>query len=187
MLAFVVLLVASSDGFTRVGEAQGVLVESRPVAGSAFVELRVTTVVAGDAERLCARAFGTGRVEAGENVDSRQVLAESDDERVTYEQIAPPMVSRRDYALRSRRVRPSPGTCRVEFEAANELAPPPRTGQVRIEQLKGFFAFEQLPDGRVKVTHQIHMDPGGQIAPWMAEATRRDLSVASVRRLVSAK
>lgn len=179
-------VVAAGDGFTRVGENDGVLIESRPVTGSAFAELRLTRKVQGSVEALCTWAFEPSREsDRDAHIQSRRVLSESEDERITYEQIAPPMVSQRDYVLRSRRTRPAAGACRIDFEVANEHAPPLRSGWVRIERMRGSFAFELQPDGQVKVTHVIHMDPGGQIAAWMAEGTRRDMSVAWMRRLGS--
>jgi hypothetical protein len=165
--------------------AAEVAVESRPVPGSAFAELTLTAEAPGEVETLCARAFGSGRAEPGEpHLLSRRVLAASADERLTYEQIAPPLVAHRDFALHARRTRPAPGTCRVDFEVDNRQAPPVPPGWVRIERLTGSFSFQALEGGRVRLTHVIHMDPGGQVPAWLVEGTRREMSVARMRSLL---
>jgi len=162
-----------------------VAVEARAVPGSAFAELHLVAEATGEVEALCARAFGTGRAAPGEpHLLSRRVLLASADERLTYEQLAPPLVAHRDFALRSRRTRPAPGTCRVDFEVDNREAPPPAPGWVRIERLSGSFAFQALGEGRVRVTHVIHLEPGGQAPAWLVEGTRREMSVARVRALL---
>lgn len=184
MTAWVLLLALGAGDFAKVAEADGVLLEAREVPGSAWLEYRVTTTVTGDAQALCTRAWGTGQMDADEpHLRSRAVLFESADERVTWDQIAPPLVSQRDYVVRRVRSRDSGGGCRVDFHADTALAPPPKAGWVRIEVLKGSFAFTPLGAGRVRVVHTVHMEPGGLITPLVAEGARRDMAVAWVKRI----
>lgn len=186
MTGLVLLVALGAADFSRVADDDGVLVESRPVDGSAWLEYRVTTTTTGDVEALCARAFGTGAMDPEEpHLISRIVLLERKDERVTWDQIAPPMVSRRDYVVRRTRTHGPAGECRVEFHSDPSLAPPPKEGWVRIEVLHGAFVFTPLPGGKVRVVHTVHMEPGGLIAPFVAEPQRRQMAVAWVRRLTT--
>ncbi|MEW6432880.1 MAG: START domain-containing protein [Myxococcota bacterium] len=186
MTGLMLLAVLGAGDFAVVSETDGIVLEARPVPGSAWLEYRVTTIVSGDARALCDRAFGTGAMDPGEpHLTARTVLLEKPDERVTWDEIAPPMVSHRDYVVRRTRVRAPGGECRVDFHADASLAPPPRPGWVRIEILHGAFVFTPLPGGKVRVEHTVHMEPGGLIAPFVAEPARREMAVAWVRRLAA--
>jgi hypothetical protein len=177
------LLLAAGADFETCGERDGVSIASRSVPGSGFVELRFTVETIGDVETMCRAAYGSGKVEPGEpHVNLRQILKESADTRVTYEQIAPPMISPRDYVLSSTRSYPSPGSCRVDFVSTDDA--PRRPGLVRLKHLAGSFLFQSLGGGRVRLEHRIHMDPGGALAPFVVEPSRERLGVEWVRRLV---
>lgn len=184
MMGALLLALLASNAFTKVSDEGGVLLESREVPGSAWLEYRASATAPGNVEALCARAYGTSGIDAGEpHLVSRRVLFEAPDERVTWDRISPPMVSGRDYVVRRTRTRGADGSCRVEFHADPSLAPPEVSGWVRITVLRGSFVFEPLPGGLVRITHQVHMDPGGLITPVLAESTRRRMAVAWVRRL----
>lgn len=182
MLSLVALLLAAGEGFEGCGELDGVGIASRRVEGSPFVEYRFTLETPGEVELLCARAYGTGVVQPGEpHVRLRQVLKELADERLTYEQVAPPVVSARDVVLTTRRS-VAPGKCRVEFRSADDA--PRREGFVRMKHLEGSYLFEQRPGGRVHVEHRIHVDLGGSLSPFLVEGSRRTVGVDWLLRLV---
>lgn len=186
MTGLLLLALLGAEDFTRVSEDDGVLLESRSVPGSSFLEYRVTMVTAGDVETLCARALGTGAKHADEpHLVARSVLFQGPDELVTWDQVSPPVVSPRDYVVRRTRTRLPGGACQVEFHADPSVAPPPKPGWVRIEVLKGRFTFTPLGGGRVRIEHLVHTEPGGMIAPFAAEPTRREAAVSSVRRLTT--
>ena len=115
-------LAADAPAFTLVEDRAGILLESRPVPGSPYVELRLTTTSSHTPTSLCDAAFGTGRFDPQEpDLKSRVILQESADERVTYDQISPPLVANRDYTVRARRERSSDGACAVRITTATEL------------------------------------------------------------------
>ena len=121
MVSALLVLLGTGGGFKPCGERDGVAIASRPVPGSGFKELRFTLETRGDVEALCSAAFGTAKIEPGEpHVNLRQVLEESADARVTYEQIAPPVISPRDYVLSRTRSRPASGGCRVDFVSIDD-------------------------------------------------------------------
>ena len=176
------VVMAAGGGFKPCGERDGVTIASRPVAGSGFVELLFTLETRGDLETMCSAAFGTAKIEPGEpHVNHRQVLEESADTRVTYEQIAPPVISPRDYVLSRTRTHPASGGCRVDFVSIDDA--PLRPGLLRLKRLAGSFVFEALGGGRVRVEHRIHMDPGGALAPFVVEPSRERLGAEWVRRI----
>jgi len=184
----VLLALLGAGDFTRLADDDGLVLEGRPVPGSAFAELRVTTITQGDVATLCARAFGTGEFDPAEpHLVARTVLSEGANERVTLEEVQAPAISPRDSVVRRTRTFLPGGVCRVEFRADPGAGPPPKSGVVRIEVLRGSFTFTPLGGGRVKVEHRVHTDPGGVLAPFIVEPARREAAVASVRRLLKPK
>lgn len=180
-LLLLLSLAGLPDGFVSHGVVDGIEVSARPVAGSGFVELRFTEVVDGTLEALCRVAFGSARAEPGEpHLVSRELVSESEDERTTYERIAPPMVSKRDFVVRRWRTRPDASTCRVDFVSVQA---PERAGWVRLKRLAGSFVFTRQADGQVRVEHRVHMDPGGMLAPFVVEPTREKMGLAWMRKL----
>jgi hypothetical protein len=187
-MTFVLLLpwlLAADPGFTRVDEVDGIVVETRPVAGSKFAELRLTTTTSQTVDALCNAAFANARDTTDDpEVKLRQVLEEKPDERVTYDQVAAPMVSDRDYAVRGQRTHLPGGACQIVFEAANDRAPPLKPGWVRIEQLRGSWRFDP-EDGRTRITYTIYTDPGGSLPAFVIEGSRRRAAVRKVKALLA--
>ena len=178
-------VLAAEPEFKKVDTVDGVLIESRPVAGSGVVELKLTTGTDKTVKSLCEAAFGTGKFDPEEpDLKSRIIVSESENERVTYEQISPPVVANRDYAVRAKRVLNEDGSCRMSFEAANELAPKQPDGWVRIAKLKGAWIFEPEAEGKTKVTYLIHSDPGGAIPAFMVEGSRKKIALQWVKKIL---
>lgn len=185
-LSLALLLHAGPAEFTRVDETDGMLIESRPVAGSDLVELRLTTTTRKSPGSLCDAAFGDGKFDPEEpDLKSRKIISESADERVTYDQINPPVVSNRDYAVRAKRIRTSDDSCRMTFEAANEVAPSKPSGWVRITKLRGEWKFERGADGKTQVTYLVFTDPAGSIPAFMIEGNRRKFAVKWMKMILS--
>ncbi len=181
-----ILLMQAAPEFTKVEEAEGVVIEARSVTGSQLVELRLTTTTTKSPSSLCDAAFGDGKFDPTEpDLKSRRILSESPDERVTYDQIDPPAVANRDYAVRAKRIRSSPNSCRVTFEAANEVAPTKPSGWVRITKLRGEWRFERRADGKTEVSYLVFTDPGGSIPVFMIEGNRRKFALKWMKMILS--
>jgi hypothetical protein len=69
----------------------------------------------------------------------------------------------------------------VEFEA-NPALMEPRSGYVRMPELKGMLRFEPLTPGEVHLTFEVVLDPGGYIPAWIANLILRDIPFFSLRR-----
>lgn len=183
MTSLIAALLLAGVDYERVSETDGITIEQRSMAGSKFVELRFTTVSDKSPRSLCDAAFGDGKFDPQEpDLKARTVLQESADERVTYEQITPPIVSNRDYVVRARRILEGP-SCRMTFEAANELGPKVPDGWVRVTKLRGYWLFEPLEGGKTKLTYVVFSDPGGSLPPFMVEGNRRKLGVNWVKMI----
>lgn len=180
-----ILLAADSD-YTKVDDVDGIAIESRPVPSSSFVELRLTTTTDKTPSSLCDAVFGDGKFDPEEpDLKARTVLEESADERVTYDQISPAVVSNRDYAVRAKRSRKDDGSCVMTFAAANDNAPALPKGWVRITKISGSWTFTPQPDGKTRVVYVIHSDPAGSIPALFVEGTRRKMAVRWVKMILS--
>lgn len=176
---------AAETPWTHVDVVDGITIQQRAVEGSKFVELRLTTTTDADLTRLCDAIYGKGRVEPGEpDVKSRIIVSETENERVTYETVSPPVASDRDYGARATRIHLPDGACRVAFEAANDLVPKSPDGFVRIEKLKGAWTFERRADGRVGLEYIIHTDPAGALPAFLVERSRRKIAVQWVKLVI---
>ncbi len=60
---------------------------------------------------------------------------------------------------------------------------PEKDGFVRIPQMQGFFLFKPVEPGRVKMTFQVVLDPGGYVPTWLANMILRDIPYFSMKRL----
>ncbi len=182
----IAMVVAQTDAeWKLLSDSDGVTLSSRPVEGSKFVELKVTSTTTKSVSGLCDAAFGEGTFDPEEpDLTSRQVLFQAADERVTHDQISPPLVSKRDYVVRARRNRQADGSCTMTFESTTDLAPPVPEGWVRITKLKGFWRFEPAGEGKTRVTYVVHSDPGGSIPPFLAEGSRRTMAMKWLKMIV---
>lgn len=156
-------------------------VESRPIAGTAFSEFRVSTVTDLPATVLCDSVFE--RATKGERASSiklRKLVRDGTDERVVYSQIEAPMISRRDYAMTMRRQRLTGGSCQVRFKATNDQAPALPADFVRMENLWGSWLFEPVSGGKTRITHVLFADPGGSVPPFMARGGQKSSTKENV-------
>jgi hypothetical protein len=176
------LLSQASDAWTVVAQQDGVTLESRPVTGSDFYEYRASADTDVAVEVLCDRVYEWGSLSKDhDNIKARRLLEDSGDVRVVYDQMEPPMVSRRDFAFTVRRTRTGPGRCGIDFFATNEKAPPKPEGWIRIEKLRGGWRFEKGPRG-THVTYTCFADPGGSLPPVFVHSSQREAAVSTLRK-----
>lgn len=170
-----------------VSRQDGLTLEARPVAGSHFYEYRVSTSSDLPVSSLCHHVFEWGTGEKGvTEATTRALLERLPGERVVYDQIERPLVSKRDYAITVRRAVDANGTCRIRFWSSNELAPPKLPGWVRIDQLFGSWTFEARSNGATSVVYTLFADPGGAVPPPLVHPSHRQSALDSVRRALEA-
>ena len=116
---------------------------------------------------------------------SRTVVKESENERWTYEQIATPIVSNRDYTMHAKRsLDPATGICQLFFETRNQDGPPAANGFVRIPRIVGSWTLEPDTEGAL-ITYVIYSEPGGHIAAWMARGGQKSSAVKWMKTILS--
>lgn len=192
LLALSIVLLAGSSAAEQPpswradGNADGLGVEKRPVHGSSFDEIRISTISALPLDQLCDAIYAKG-LDGKSNVKfkRRELLRETATERWTYEQIAVPWVSDRDYVMHTRLDQAAPsGRCEVSFETQDDPGHPPARGVVRIPCIRGHWLITPTSDGRYFVAYEIYSEPGGGIPAFMARGAQRSSAVDFVKNIL---
>jgi ribosome-associated toxin RatA of RatAB toxin-antitoxin module len=111
------------------------------------------------------------------------VLAETPDELLVYEQVAMPLVAAdRDYTIRLRRTTSPDGRIEVAFASAAADGPPEDDSHVRVRTISGSWVIEPDPGGGSRATYTVQSDPGGSIPAWLVNR----LQVTVIARFVGA-
>src|SRR5579871_3011640 len=152
------------------GTTDGVSVFTRSVVGERTAEIKATATTTAAPQRVCDAAFGAGELDPNEpEVTQRKVVASTVDSRVTYEQITLPVVSNRDYTVKTVRQALDHGGCQITFSIANELGPPVQAGFVRVTKLDGRLTAVPGEDGLTHATYLVFTDPGGAVPAALIE------------------
>jgi hypothetical protein len=190
LLAFMVAASAGAQSaeWRPDGIVDGIQIEKRDVAGSGFDELRVTATSPAPLEALCLAIYPKPYdPRPVGHVKKRELLRETENDRWTYELVAVPVVSDRDYVIHYKLVEPpSSGRCEVSFETLNEGVRPPPPGVVRIPMIRGRWSLAPIQSGKVVVHYQIFTDPGGSVPAFVARGGMRD-SAIDYMKIVLAK
>ena len=76
---------------------------------------------------------------------------------------------------------PEDYTVTIPFVARQDLLQE-KDGYVRMPQLEGFLKFQPVEPGKVYMTFQVILDPGGYIPAWLANLILRDIPYFSLKR-----
>ncbi len=171
-------------GWSKYVTKGGVTLERRAVAGSKFYEHRAVLELPVDPAHAAAEVWAALRGSDMDSLKQRQILRESADELLIYDQIRTPVVSDRDYTITVRRIH-DPLKQRTEFrcETHNELGPPPASGHVRIPIVRAGWMVEPDGKGGTRLHYFAYSEPGGLIAAFVARGAQADRSLADVIRM----
>jgi hypothetical protein len=186
----VALVVLSTDAsaeqpWKTTRTADGLKLETRPVDGSTFEEVKVTTQSEKPLSALCNAVWGRNAKVEG-HFKKRVVIRESDTDRWTYEQLKVPIVTDRDVVVHSQLVaNADSGRCEVQFEAAEDPEYPAAKGHVRVTTLHGRWTLEPTADGKVDITYVVYGEPGGKIPAWLSRGGNRDAALIFMKTILS--
>jgi hypothetical protein len=114
------------------------------------------------------------------------LLSETSDERLAYEQLNMPLVRDRDYTVRLRkRVDLESQRYEVSFVTANDAGPPPDKHHVRVPAIRGRWLIEPGPDGKgATIRYEVFGDPGGVLPSWLLNRVQSESVVQLVRAML---
>jgi Polyketide cyclase / dehydrase and lipid transport len=115
-----------------------------------------------------------------------ELLSETSDERLVYEQLNMPLVRDRDYTVRlRRRVDLESQRYEVAFVTANEAGPLPDKNHIRVPTIRGRWLIEPGPDGKgATVRYEVFGDPGGVLPAWLLNRVQSESVVQLVRAML---
>jgi len=176
---------AGAGDWRTASDEGGVRVETRDLVGSSFDEIRVTARAAVPPVQACEAiwAISPGKTEPGYR--KREVLRETQTDRWTYEQVAVPLVSDRDYTVHLWGEKADERGCLVKFDLDNERGPAPRDGVVRMQAMRGSWVVTAASDGGAQVVYTLFNDPGGNVPAFLSRGTQRAKTVEFVKRVLA--
>ncbi len=113
------------------------------------------------------------------------VLKRARDCTIAYQRLALPLVSDRDYTLRSERSKtpgPNGPIYRIQWEPANDLGPAEKPGVERVKICEGGWLIEPDGAGATRATYLIYTDSGGEIPAIIANRGSR----TAIRKMFAA-
>jgi hypothetical protein len=175
-------LSAGADWET-LSDTAGLRVERRPVVGSSTYEIRATA----RSPLSPAVIFDTlwNQREYPQfipHLKRLDLLSDSGDERVIYEQVAVPLAQDRDYTIRlQKRVDAAAQRYEILFASANEAGPPPDGHHIRVRRILGSWTVERDSGGKGSLLrYDLLTEPGGAIPTWVANRAQREAVAALV-------
>jgi hypothetical protein len=163
---------APEDGWTQESAGKDVAIHSRPRPGSSIKEFRAVGVIGATPGAVFAvlddtEAFPTFMPYTSEC----RVLKRDKDTVLAYQRLELPVVSDRDYTLRSKHQRwlgPDGPIYWIRWQPANELGPAEKPGVQRVNVCEGGWLLEPTDSGATRAVYTIYTDSGGAIPPMLA-------------------
>lgn len=177
MLCLALPAMARAEGWEKLSEKDGVLVERRSVPGSAYFEVRAT----GRCPLPPAVVYATlwkhdEYMQFMPHLKSLQILKDEGNYRFVYEQVSMPVVADRDYTVRlTKLVDPESQTYQTVFESATDVGPPENSKFVRVHKIKGSWTLTPLDGGKASsLTYLAYSEPGGSLPTWLVNSAQKD-------------
>lgn len=170
--------------------ADGIDVHTRAVPGSEIRAFKGESLIEADLETVLAVVRDSDRYQDWfPNCPESRLLRREGAVSYQYSVTAAPWpVDDRDNIFRSTLVRDAEtGVVDISITAAPE-AYPEQPGRVRVRSARGRWRLEPVDDARTRVLFEMHLDPGGGIPSWMANARVVSTpfeALSSLRRITS--
>ncbi len=168
----------------------GIEVFTRPVPGAAIKEFLAVTVVQSRLSSVLALLDDTSSYTKWiyRCSEASVLLKKNEYERITYSVTALPWpVDPRDIAVKSiTSQNKKTGAITVSLTGLPGYIPV-KSGRVRMVKLNGYWKFEPLGNGRVRVTYSLHSDPGGSLPESLVNSSLIDMpynTMYNMKRMV---
>jgi hypothetical protein len=164
----------TATAWKQVGSQDGVAISSRSHAEATLEEFRAVGEI--DAAPAAVFAIVNNPEEYPRFMpytSECRVLHRFDHGIVAYQRLDLPLVSDRDYTLRSvysKTAGPAGATYRIHWEQANDLGPAPRPGVTRVKFCQGSWVIEPGTTGKSRVTYTVCSGAVESLPAFVAEA-----------------
>ena len=161
-----------ADGWTQEATGKDVAIHSRPRPGSGVKEFRAVGVIDAAPAAVFAVLDDSEAYPSFMPYTSEcRVLKREKDTVLAYQRLELPIVSDRDYTLRSKHQRwigPDGPIYWIRWEPANDLGPAEKPGVQRVNVCEGGWLLEPNEAGGTRAIYTIYTDSGGTIPPMLA-------------------
>jgi hypothetical protein len=161
-----------ADGWAQESAGKDVAIHSRPRAGSGVKEFRAIGVIDASPATVFAVLDDSEAYPSFMPYTSEcRVLKREKDTVLAYQRLELPVVSDRDYTLRSKHQRwlgPDGPIYWIRWEPANDLGPAEKPGVQRVTVCEGGWLLEPTESGGTRAIYTIYTDSGGTIPPMLA-------------------
>ena len=175
-----------AEGWTQESAGKDVAIHSRARTGSAVKEFRAVGLIDAPPAAVFAvlddsEAYPTFMPYTSEV----RVLKRDKDTVLAYQRLELPIISDRDYTLRSKHQRwlgPDGPIYWIRWEPANDQGPAEKPGVQRVNVCEGGWVLEPTDAGGTRAVYTIYTDSGGTIPPMLANNGSR----AAIRKVFEA-
>lgn len=167
-------------------EKDGIKVYTKTIAGSDLKAFKSTTEIDSSVESLVAVCKDVAAFPEWQEATKVAELLDNKQETVQIHYLqfpAPWPVSCRDNITQfTYNYNPKDQSVRVEFKTLPDYLPE-KKDIVRIRESSGYYLFTPLSNGKTKVTHSAHADPGGNIPTWLSNNVMVDTPFKTLTKL----
>ncbi len=150
----------------------GLIIQSRKREGSALKEFRgIGTIEAAPATVFAVLDDAEAYPSFMPYTSECRVLKRAKDFMIAYQRLDVPLMSDRDYTLRSEHSKtsgPDGPTFRIHWTPANNLGPAEKAGVQRVTVCDGGWLLEPKGPGATRATYSVFTDSGGAIPAFIA-------------------
>lgn len=177
---------ASSADWVEEAKGEGVVIHSRARAGSNLKEFRGIGLIDAPPHIVFAVLDDTESYPQFMPYTAEcRILKREKNTVLAYQRLDLPLVSDRDYTLRSKhdvwRGQDGP-IYRIRWEPANDLGPAAKPGVARVNLCEGGWLLEPDPSGGTRAVYSIFTDNGGALPQFLASNASR----MAIRKLFEA-
>jgi hypothetical protein len=166
-----------ADGWTQESAGKDVVIHSRARGGLGVKEFRAIGVIEAPPAAVFAVLDDSEAYPSFMPYTSEcRVLKRDKDTVLAYQRLELPIVSDRDYTLRSKHQRwlgPDGPIYWIRWEPANDLGPAEKPGVQRVNVCEGGWLLEPTDSGGTRAIYTIYTDSGGTIPPMLANTGSR--------------
>lgn len=179
---------AWAQAWEQINDEDGIVVWSREVPDTSFVEFRGRGVVEADIKQIIAVIRDNPRKpEWMKNCHSAAMVEQvAPTHEIIYNRTTSPapFVSDRDVVLDGSVTFDRAGKqVKIDFVNATHKKVPEVDGVVRMPRLKGHWYLKELGPKKVEVEYQIQADPGGSLPAWLVNWVSKKLPLNTLQGL----
>jgi hypothetical protein len=168
----------AEDGWEKVSDKNGIIVDRRPVEGTKLKEFRGRGKINAPLTSLLAVFSDVDKATEWMDQCKQSNLVEDhgDRQKIVYNRTKAqwPVWDRDAVLLNNLYVDEGEGRVRLEFSTVDNKMPPQK-GVVRMPYLKGHWYMWPEAGGSTRVEYEVHADPGGSLPAWLVNYVSREL------------